>query len=143
MRVASVAAFALMVVGIFILAWRDALWAHRPLTIALQVAAGLLMVSARLTFGRRSFHAAADPTGGGLVTTGPYRILRHPIYAAVIYFMWAAAIDHASAATFIAAVLSTAGACARMFFEEQLLVVRYPEYRDYMRHTRRVIPFVL
>jgi protein-S-isoprenylcysteine O-methyltransferase Ste14 len=29
-----------------------------------------------------------------------------------------------------------------MRLEEQMLVVRYPEYREYMRRTRRVIPYV-
>ena len=45
---------------------------------------------ARVTFGRRSFHAAANPTAGGLVTTGPYRIIRHPIYTAACLFGWGA-----------------------------------------------------
>ena len=30
---------------------------------------------------------------GGLVTTGPYRYVRHPIYAAATYFAWAGALD--------------------------------------------------
>ena len=51
------------------------------------------MVAARITFGRRSFHAAANPTEGGLVTTGPYAYIRHPIYAAILYFVWAGALD--------------------------------------------------
>jgi len=45
------------------------------------------MLWARLTFGGRSFHAGANPTAGGVVTTGPYRFVRHPIYAAILYFL--------------------------------------------------------
>jgi hypothetical protein len=41
-----------------------------------------------LTFGARSFHAGANPTDGGVVTAGPYRFFRHPIYAAILYFLW-------------------------------------------------------
>jgi protein-S-isoprenylcysteine O-methyltransferase Ste14 len=44
-------------------------------------------MGARVTFGRRSFHAAANPTAGGLVTTGPYRLIRHPIYTAACLFV--------------------------------------------------------
>lgn len=40
------------------------------------------MAWARLTFGRRSFHASAVPTAGGVETRGPYRFIRHPIYTA-------------------------------------------------------------
>ena len=143
MRTGSVIAFGLMVAGLGILISTDALWARRPITIAVQVAAALLMIAARVTFGRRSFHAAANPTEGGVVRNGPYAFLRHPIYAAVIYFMWAAAADHPSLLSFSAATLTTAGAVVRMLLEERMLVAKYPEYREYMRQTRRVIPFVL
>jgi protein-S-isoprenylcysteine O-methyltransferase Ste14 len=142
MRTKSIVAFALMVAGVAVIVFRNAIFATRPLTIAVQIAAALLMVYARVTFGRRSFHAAANPTAGGLVTSGPYAVLRHPIYAAVLYFTWAAIADHPSWISVGGGALITAGALVRMRLEEQMLVVRYPEYRDYMRRTRRVIPYV-
>jgi len=49
------------------------LFTAQPIAIALQLMAVALMIWARITFGRRSFHAAANATAGGLVTTGPYR----------------------------------------------------------------------
>jgi protein-S-isoprenylcysteine O-methyltransferase Ste14 len=142
MRTKSIVAFALMVAGVAVIVFRNAIFATRPLTIAVQIAAALLMVYARVTFGRRSFHAAANPTAGGLVTSGPYAVLRHPIYAAILYFTWAAIADHPSWISVGGGALITAGALVRMRLEEQMLVVRYPEYRDYMRRTRRVIPYV-
>jgi protein-S-isoprenylcysteine O-methyltransferase Ste14 len=142
-RTSSILAFALMVVGLAVLAEQDALFARHALTIAIQVAAALLMVYARLTFGRRSFHAAANPTAGGIVTSGPYAVMRHPIYAAVLYFTWAAVADRPSLMTAAGGVLITIGAITRMLIEERMLVERYPEYRDYMRRTRRVVPFVV
>jgi protein-S-isoprenylcysteine O-methyltransferase Ste14 len=142
MRTKSIVAFALMVAGVAVIVFRNAIFATRPLTIAVQIAAALLMVYARVTFGRRSFHAAANPTAGGLVTSGPYAVLRHPIYAAVLYFTWAAIADHPSWISVGGGALITAGALVRMRLEEQMLVVRYPEYREYMRRTRRVIPYV-
>ena len=132
-----------MVVGIVALYYAGALFASRPAAIAIQVAAFLLMIAARITFGRRSFHAAANPTAGGVVSTGPYAYVRHPIYAAVIYFTWAGALDHWSWAHAAWALLVTMGAFARMVIEERMLVDRYPEYRAYMTRTRRVLPFVV
>jgi protein-S-isoprenylcysteine O-methyltransferase Ste14 len=138
----SVAAFAAMIAGLAGLYYSQALFAHHPMVIAVQVAAVLLMIAARLTFGSRSFHAAANPTEGGLVTTGPYAYVRHPIYAAILYFVWAGALDNFSPLAVLSALVITAGAVARMFIEERLLVERYPAYRDYMRRVRRIAPFV-
>jgi protein-S-isoprenylcysteine O-methyltransferase Ste14 len=97
---------------------------------------------ARWTFGIRSFHAAANPTEGGLVTTGPYRYVRHPIYAAIVLFAAAGVAARPSwpAAGFGALVL--AGALTRALAEERLVTERYPEYRDYARRTRRFVPGV-
>ena len=143
MRTSSVAAFGIMILGLGVLMSQEAFFAARPFAIAVQIAAALLMVYARATFGRRSFHAAANPTEGGLVTSGPYAVLRHPIYAAVLYFTWAAVADHPSWINAGGGVLITAGAVMRMLLEERMLAARYPEYRDYMRRTRRVVPYVV
>ena len=70
------------------------LFTAQPIAIALQLVAIALMVWARVTFGRRSFHAAANPTAGGLVTTGPYRLIRHPIYTAACLFGWGPIVVH-------------------------------------------------
>ncbi len=128
------------------LAWlvlKGAILGNGPVTIGIQVAAAALMVWARVTFGRRSFHATANPTGGGLVTNGPYRYVRHPIYAAALYFLWAGIAAHPSAAHAIAAFAATAALALRMLAEETLIVSKYPEYAEYASRTRRVAPFLL
>jgi protein-S-isoprenylcysteine O-methyltransferase Ste14 len=109
----------------------------------MEALASALMIWARITFGRRSYHAAANPTAGGLVATGPYRWLRHPIYSAVLYFVWAAALDHRTRDAFAAAGVVTVGVVFRMYAEETLLVRMYPEYAAYAARTARVIPFVV
>jgi protein-S-isoprenylcysteine O-methyltransferase Ste14 len=143
LRAQSALAFALMVAGLVWLMFRHEIFSRRWIWIAVQVLAVLLMIAARLTFGRRSFHAAANPTVGGLVTTGPYRFWRHPIYAAVLYFVWAAALDYHTTPAILAAMLVTIGAAVRMYAEETLLVTAYPDYATYRARTARVIPFVL
>ena len=142
-NVTSVAAFAAMVAALFGQYFTHALLAQRPPFIAVQVGAVLLMIAARLTFGLRSFHATASPTAGGVVSSGPYAFWRHPIYSAVIYFLWAGALDALALPGMLWALVGTAGAVVRMLLEERMLVARYPEYRAYMTRTRRVIPFVI
>lgn len=134
--------FGMMVAGLAMLLTQRLVLSPSVPVIVLQLAAVALMVWARLTFGRRSFHATASPTRGGIVRTGPYRWLRHPIYTAATLFGWACWLGHPSWFSASMAGLMTAGAVLRMFVEESLLVARYPEYADYARTTRRMVPFL-
>jgi len=142
LKTLSLAALLLMVVAVLGLLATNSLLARAPAGIAVQVAALLLMVWARLTFGRRSFHASADPTPGGLVTTGPYRLIRHPIYTAASLFIWAGVLSNWSVLAGWLGVLLLVGAIVRMLCEERLVVAAYPEYRDYARTTKRMVPYV-
>lgn len=140
----SFAALAGLVACIFALYLNHyAIFGAGPITIAIQVVAALLMIWARLTFGIRSFHGTANPTAGGLVTTGPYRYIRHPIYAAILYFLWAGIAAHASLVTVAVGLLATALTAVRIVAEEKLLVTMYPAYQTYARGTKRIVPFVL
>ena len=129
LKALSILGLLLMVAGLLGLFATQSLFARSPVVIAAQAAAVALMVWARVTFGRRSFHAAANPTEGGLVTTGPYRFVRHPIYTAVCLFAFAGALAHVSLTAIGFATLVFLGALGRMLPEERLVAWRYPEYR--------------
>lgn len=138
----SVIGFLAMAGGLIGLLFTRSVLSPSPFVIAPQVAALGLMIWARITFGRRSYHFAANPTAGGLVTTGPYRFIRHPIYTAVCLFITAGAAAHPSWSTILMCALVWGGATARMLSEERLVVRRYPEYQQYAAVTARMIPFV-
>lgn len=138
----SIAGLVLMVAGMVFLYLNGGLFSFSPWVITFQAIAVLLMIWARVTFGGRSFHASANPTGGGLVTTGPYRYLRHPIYAAVLVFTWAGIFGNLSIVNALLGVLVFGGAFTRILCEERLVRVRYPEYDQYAEKTKRLIPYV-
>lgn len=141
-NVLSITGFVVAVAGLVTLVVLHHLFAGNPLLIAVQVAAFLLMLWARKTFGLRSFHAAASTSEGGLVTTGPYRYWRHPIYASIIYFVWAGQVEAPAVLPLALAVAVTLGLLARMLIEERFLTVAYPEYTQYARRAKRLVPFV-
>lgn len=138
----STVAFLALVVCIVFLLETGSLFGAGPVTIAIQIAAAALMLWARLTFGRRSFHAGANPTAGELVTSGPYHYLRHPIYAAILYFAWAGIAAHPSVRNVSIGLFASAMLGLRMFSEEVLLARAYPEYAGYSLKTARVLPFI-
>ena len=138
----SIIGYVAMVGGLLGLVFTRSVLSSSPLGIVPQLAALALLIWARITFGRRSYHLAANPTAGGLIRTGPYRYIRHPIYTAVCLFATAGAAAHLSLAAVLFAGLVWCGAIVRMFCEEQLILLRYPEYREYAAATSRMIPFL-
>ena len=142
-KVLSLAALVALAACVVFLYLNHALFGAGPVSIAIQVCAAALMIWARITFGMRSFHGAANPTAGGLVRSGPYKYIRHPIYAAILYFFWAGIAAHPSLISAAMGVLATLMSALRMVAEEKLLVRTYPEYREYSRTTARVLPFLL
>src|SRR5215510_1633994 len=96
MKALSIVGYLAMVAGLIGLIAMKSLLSTSLLVIALQLVALALMIWARLAFGRRSFHPAANPTAGGLVTTCPYHFIRHPIYTAVCLFVTAGVAAHMS-----------------------------------------------
>ena len=131
-----------MVGGLFGLLATRSLLSSSPLGISLQGVAVVLFLWARVTFGRRSFHVVADPTEGGLVTGGPYRYIRHPIYAAFCLFTSAGVAAHWSWSTPLCGGLIVISAALRIFCEESLVAARYPGYAQYSAKTWRMIPYV-
>lgn len=77
-----------------------------------------------------------------LVTGGPYRIVRHPLYAAEILAAVAYVMVNPGALEMAVLAPFAAIQLLRSRYEERLLTAAYPEYRRYAQHTRRLIPLV-
>ena len=82
------------------------------------------------------------PEARGLITSGPYHLIRHPIYLGEIIagvgliLPTLFSLHLALFAVFLAAQI------VRTVFEERILRSTYPQYEAYAAHTRRLIPFV-
>lgn len=77
-----------------------------------------------------------------LVTGGPYRLVRHPLYAAEILAAVAFVMVNPGALAVVVLTPFVATQLLRARFEERLLTAAYPDYVDYARGTHRLIPFV-
>ncbi len=80
--------------------------------------------------------------GAELVETGPFSVVRHPVYSGGILFFAGISLALSPWALVGTAVLAVLWALkARV--EERFLVARYPAYAEYCTRTRyRLVPFV-
>lgn len=78
---------------------------------------------------RRSF--AIEPAARELVTDGPYRLARHPIYAACLFMYGGSLLLHPSVPFAIVCAVWLAFQLTRIRYEEQALSTVFPEYAAY------------
>jgi protein-S-isoprenylcysteine O-methyltransferase Ste14 len=78
-----------------------------------------------------------------VIDTGPYALVRHPMYAGAMVLLLGTPLGLASPWSFGAVVLLIAVIVARLLDEEKYLVEALPGYKEYRRRVRhRLVPGV-
>lgn len=77
-----------------------------------------------------------------LVTSGPYRLIRHPMYAAVLLVTLALVLNHLTLLRVGYWLVLVIDLHLKFMYEEKLLLEKYPQYSDYKQRTKRLIPFI-
>jgi len=110
----------------------------------LLVIAGMLFAYwARVHLGRNWSGEVIVKVGHTLITSGPYRWVRHPIYGGMTLALVGTALAIGAPYGFIALALILFGFLVRVRLEEALMRDTFPgEYDRYSRHTARLIPGV-
>lgn len=78
-----------------------------------------------------------------LITTGAYRYIRHPMYFSVLVMMLGVVVSKPMLFSFVIYVFLVVTLFLKAKKEEMLWMEHSIEYRNYMRKTKRIIPFVL
>ncbi|MCG8425342.1 MAG: isoprenylcysteine carboxylmethyltransferase family protein [Proteobacteria bacterium] len=77
-----------------------------------------------------------DERGHQVITTGPYALVRHPMYSAVIIMLLATPLALGSRFGLIPAALMVALLVVRTYFEDRTLNAELPGYPEYAKKTR-------
>jgi protein-S-isoprenylcysteine O-methyltransferase Ste14 len=80
------------------------------------------------------------PEARGLVTRGPYRVVRHPVYLGEIGACAGLVLAAPSPRNLVLAVIFVIAQSIRMRFEEETLLEAFPGYREYAARTPRILP---
>ena len=124
-------------VGILFLPHQKVAWELQLVSAVMIVGGMSFAVYALITLGR-SISVLSEARK--LVTAGPYGIVRHPLYLGEEIALIGVALQFASLAAFAVLVLQFGFQLYRMRFEEQVMTQAFPEYADYERRVKRLLP---
>jgi protein-S-isoprenylcysteine O-methyltransferase Ste14 len=120
------------------------LFPHRQLSFAAGVISTILLLAGNtvavyvVTHLGRSF--SIMPEARGLVTSGLYRYIRHPLYLAEMIASIGIVIQFLSIWTALILTVQIAFQLRRMRNEEVVLTETFPEYAAYKKKTARILP---
>ena len=104
-------------------------------------AAGLAFAGwARWHLGRNWSAEVSVKRDHALIRSGPYRLVRHPIYSGMVLALAGTALATGETRSFVGAGLIGLGFILKLQAEEARMRETFPEYADYCRRTARLIP---
>jgi len=100
---------------------------------------------ARIVLGRLWSSGVTRKTEHTIITTGPYRLVRHPIYSGILFAVLATAGMRGTAAGALGALLIALGLVMKARVEERFLRDELGEdqYNSYARRVPMLVPFKL
>ncbi len=135
-------ALLVLVVAIIILIVTGNFFSESPVVIIGQLLAIGSSIWARRTFQKEQFSIHAEPAKGSLLTKGPYKYVRHPMYTSALFLVWISIAGNLSVFTAAIGLIVTAVVATRVVKEEELLSLQYVNYKEYKLTTKAVIPFI-
>ena len=139
----SVLVAAIVVLGVAGPSWpSSAHWPLKVVGVLLAAAGAVIMVMAARALGSGFTPFPRPRDDGRLVDTGPYAVVRHPVYTGGILLFAGISLALSPWALVGTAALAVVWAL-KSRLEERFLAARYPEYTGYRARTRyRLVPFL-
>jgi len=128
---------------LYVQLWPQGYWPFW-LGATLTVAGLLFAVWARVHLGRNWSSSVTIKQGHELITTGPYAVVRHPIYTGILAGFLGMAIAISQVRGFIVLVLILIAFWLKLRMEEQWMRSQFGEtYATYARQTAALVPYLL
>jgi protein-S-isoprenylcysteine O-methyltransferase Ste14 len=113
----------------------------RVVGLAVGLAGAVLLVWASVLLGRLMIHEAAVREDHALIESGPYRFVRHPVYAGYLALLLGSGVASLNVCLWLLWPVSLLGILVQAASEEQLLGERFGhEYERYVWRTGRLVP---
>jgi protein-S-isoprenylcysteine O-methyltransferase Ste14 len=143
---------AVVVITILALFWNTRIAQKQVFAVSdLNQAIGIPLCAAGVAFAiwaRRTLGTnwSGNPTikeGHELIKNGPYRWVRHPIYAGIFFGLLGTFVGSGRVRTLVVVVGATLCVVVKLWIEEGLMLKQFPEaYAAYRKQTKTLIPFI-
>jgi len=134
---------AIQFAGIFYLIFTGSVFPENIYVLIIEAIAMLIGVWAILAM---KLHTAtvlpSVKKGGQLCTSGPYRVIRHPMYTAVLLILLGMMLNNYSHTGLLVFFIVLVDLIVKMNVEEKILIAHYADYTDYMKRTKLILPFM-
>jgi len=113
--------------------------------IIFYIAGWILGIWSILAMGIGNINAGPDPLPEGkLIRRGPYALIRHPMYAAILLVFTPLLFDHFTVPRLLIMMVLIINLLLKIRYEEQQMNLSYcKKYSDYSAGTWQLIPYVL
>ena len=110
--------------------------------IAIAILGLIIAVWARVMLSNNWSGAVVLKENHTLITTGPYRYVRHPIYTGLLVMMLGTVFISGRVDAVCAILIFFAAHIRKMRQEEVLMQNNFPGYADYKKHTKALFPLI-
>lgn len=122
--------------------WQQGFW---PFWLGAAITVGGLLFSvwAREHLAGNWSHSVTIKQDHELITSGPYAVVRHPIYTGILTGFLGLAIAISQVRGFVALVVIFLGFWSKLSIEEQWMRSQFGEtYSEYVRRTAALVPYL-
>ncbi|MBT3301755.1 MAG: hypothetical protein HOD63_10670 [Bacteroidetes bacterium] len=129
--------------AIAILLVSDSVFIDNLILLIIQISGLFLGIWALYVMGRGNINIPPDLKENiKLTQKGPYKVIRHPMYTAIILTLFPLVIENFSIFRLIIFIILIADLVYKLHWEEKMLLKRFPEYSTYQKKSSRIIPFI-
>jgi len=143
-----------LLIGVFVVVkiygpypWNLPLTPHTPLTPWIGAAVCVLglgfTIWARSTLAGNWSSDVRFKQGHELVQGGPYRFVRHPIYTGILLMCLAPPIQFGRLHHWVGTLIICIGLWIKLKQEEKVMMQHFPEYAEYRKRVKALVPFIL
>ncbi|HRN51333.1 MAG TPA: methyltransferase [Anaerolineales bacterium] len=119
-------------------------WLPQPPALLALLAAGVALGAwAMLSMGFGNFGVSPLPLAEArFVARGPYAYIRHPMYTGLLLATLALVLAAPSPLRVMIWLVLLADLVLKLHYEEGLLAAKFPQYTEYQKRTKKLVPFI-